>query len=333
MGAPRKIVLGTRGSDLALVQARLVEQALAAAWPNLEVKTEIIRTSGDEGALRKAGQPTAGGRKGMFTREIERQLLGRGIDLAVHSAKDLPSERMEELEISAVLPRGRSGDVLITKGNLGLTDLPQAATIATGSVRRRHQLRWKRPDLTVVDLRGNVPTRLRKLRENEAWSGIILAQAGLARLGIEITGKALRHAPDENRVASRSNESEQTQPPESDDFSIEALSEGDFVPAGGQGIIALQIRSNDEPLRLLTRVICDQPTLLCLRAEREFLRLLEGDCDSPVGVHAAITNEKMRLEAQIFAEGTLAPKAGALVGECAQPKELAAQLMKKLYGK
>ncbi len=93
----------------------MVEQALRAAWPDLEVTTEIIRTSGDEGALRKPGDRKAGGRKGMFTREIEKQLLGRRIDLAVHSAKDLPSERMEELEICAVLPRGRSGDVLITK--------------------------------------------------------------------------------------------------------------------------------------------------------------------------------------------------------------------------
>ena len=300
MGVPDTIVLGSRGSDLALAQARLVEQALRAAWPELELTTEIIRTSGDESVRRGAVTDRKAGRKGMFTREIEKQLLVRRIDLAVHSAKDLPSERMEDLEICAALPRGQTGDVLITKEDLSLTSLPQGATIATGSVRRQHQLRWKRPDLKVVDLHGNVPTRLRKLDENEDWSGIVLARVGLERLGLKAK--------------------------------MENLSEEDFVPAGGQGVIALQIRRNDEQLRRLARVISDQPTLLCLRAEREFLRLLEGDCDSPVGVHATMRNEKLRLQAQVFAEGTLAPQAGAVTGESAQPEKLAAALMEKLYG-
>jgi hydroxymethylbilane synthase len=300
VGVPGTIVLGSRGSDLALAQARLVEQALRAAWPELEVTTEIIRTSGDESARREAVTDRKAGRKGMFTREIEKQLLVRRIDLAVHSAKDLPSERMEDLEICAALPRGQTGDVLITKEDLSLTSFPQGATIATGSVRRQHQLRWKRPDLKVVDLHGNVPTRLRKLDENENWSGIVLARVGLERLGLKAKMKN--------------------------------LSEEDFVPAGGQGVIALQIRRNDERLRRLARAISDQPTLLCLRAEREFLRLLEGDCDSPVGVHATMTNEKLRLQAQVFAEGTLAPQVGAVTGESAQPEELAAALMEKLYG-
>ena len=224
MGAPGRIVLGSRGSDLALAQARLVEQALRAAWPDLEVTTEIIRTSGDEGARTEAVADRKAGRKGMFTREIEKQLLVRRIDLAVHSAKDLPSERMEDLEICAALPRGQTGDVLITKEDLSLTSFPQGATIATGSVRRQHQLRWKRPDLKVVDLHGNVPTRLRKLDENEDWSGIILARAGLERLGLKVK--------------------------------MENLSEEDFVPAGGQGVIALQIRRNDE--RLAATGACDQ---------------------------------------------------------------------------
>ena len=300
MGVPDTIVLGSRGSDLALAQARLVEQALRAAWPELEVTTEIIRTSGDESVRRGAVTDRKAGRKGMFTREIEKQLLVRRIDLAVHSAKDLPSERMEDLEICAALPRGQTGDVLITKEGLSLTSFPQGATIATGSVRRQHQLRWKRPDLKVVDLHGNVPTRLRKLAENEDWSGIVLARVGLERLGLKAK--------------------------------MENLSEEDFVPAGGQGVIALQIRRNDERMQRLARAISDQPTLLCLRAEREFLRLLEGDCDSPVGVHATMRNEKLRLQAQVFAEGALAPQAGAVTGESAQPEKLAAALMEKLYG-
>ena len=300
MGGPGTIVLGSRGSDLALAQARLVEQALRAAWPELEVTTEIIRTSGDESVRTEAVADRKAGRKGMFTREIEKQLLVRRIDLAVHSAKDLPSERMEDLEICAALPRGQTGDVLITKEDLSLTNFLQGATIATGSVRRQHQLRWKRPDLKVVDLQGNVPTRLRKLDENEDWSGIVLARVGLERLGLKAK--------------------------------MENLSEEDFLSAGGQGVIALQVRRNDERLRRLARAISDQPTLLCLRAEREFLRLLEGDCDSPVGVRATMTNEKLRLQAQVFAEGMLAPQAGVATGESSQPEELAAALMEKLYG-
>jgi len=300
VGIPGTIVLGSRGSDLALAQARLVEQALRAAWPELEVTTQIIRTSGDESVRREAVADRSSGRKGMFTREIEKQLLVRRIDLAVHSAKDLPSGRMEDLEICAALPRGPTGDVLITKEDFSLTNCPQGATIATGSVRRQHQLRWKRPDLKVVDLHGNVPTRLRKLDENANWSGIVLARAGLERLGLEAK--------------------------------MENLSLEDFVPAGGQGVIGLQIRRNDERLRRLAVAISDQPTLLCLQAEREFLRLLNGDCDSPVGVHATMTNGKLRLQAQVFTEGTLAPQAGAVIGECRQPEELAAALMEKLYG-
>ena len=300
MGVPGSIVLGSRGSDLALTQARLVERTLRAAWPELKVTTEIIRTSGDESVRTETVRDRKAGRKGMFTREIENELLVRRIDLAVHSAKDLPSERMEDLEICAALPRGQTGDVLITKEDLSLTSLPQGATIATGSVRRQHQLRWKRPDLKVVNLHGNVPTRLRKLDENEDWSGIVLARVGLERLGLKAK--------------------------------MENLSEEDFVPAGGQGVIALQIRRNDERMQRLARAISDQPTLLCLRAEREFLRLLEGDCDSPVGVHATMRNEKLRLQAQVFAEGTLVPRAGAVTGESAQPEKLAAALMEKLYG-
>ena len=236
MGVPGTIVLGSRGSDLALAQARLVEQALRAAWPELEVTTEIIRTSGDESVRRGAVADRKAGRKGMFTREIEKQLLVRRIDLAVHSAKDLPSERMEDLEICAALPRGQTGDVLITKEDLSLTSFPQGATIATGSVRRQHQLRWKRPDLKVVDLHGNVPTRLRKLDENEDWSGIVLARVG--------SGAA------------------RTQGENGKSFQQE-----DFVPAGGQGVIALQMRRDDERLRRL--VACDQrPANVALPAGR-----------------------------------------------------------------
>ena len=299
MGAPEKIVLGSRGSDLAQTQAQMVEQALRKAWPDLEIALKVIRTSGDEGGPAVVADRKAG-RKGMFTREIEQQLLVRRIDLAVHSAKDLPSEAMKELEIGAVLPRGPVGDVLIARNGFSLTTLPPGAMVATGSIRRQRQLGLARPDLQVTDLRGNVPTRLRKLRENDGWSGIVLARAGVERLGLEMA--------------------------------MESLSLDDFVPAGGQGVIALQVRRDDARVRRLLAPIDDEPTRLCLHAEREFLRLLDGDCDSPVGVHARIIDGKLQLQAQVFEENVPAPRVGIVTGAVDQPEALAAELMGKLYG-
>src|SRR4029450_10221491 len=177
-----KIVLGTRGSELARAQARLVEKAIQAARPDTGSETKIIATQGDKGRLleREAG------RKGLFTAEIERALLAGDVDLAVHSAKDLPSETNPDAEIAAVLPRAAIDDVLVSKHSGGFASLPQGAIIATGSVRRKRQLLWKRADLKVVALHGNVPPRLRKLANNN-WDAIVLALAGLKRLGLSPT--------------------------------------------------------------------------------------------------------------------------------------------------
>src|SRR5205823_8365908 len=130
--------------------------------PNVPIETKIIRTSGDEGAVQKKLKMTAAGRKGLFTAEIERALVEGTIDVAVHSAKDLPSALNDETDIAAVLPRAPLDDVLVSLSGYGLESLPRGALVATGSVRRRHQLQWVRPDVKVVELRGNVPTRLRK---------------------------------------------------------------------------------------------------------------------------------------------------------------------------
>src|ERR1043166_1763464 len=178
----RRIILGTRGSELAQAQARLVEKAIQMASPETKIETKIIVTQGD-----KTKVDPRSGRKGVFTAEIERALLAGEVDIAVHSAKDLPSETSPDAEIAAVLPRARTEDVLVSKHPDDLASLPQGATVATGSVRRKHQLLWKRADLDIIDLRGNVPTRLRKLAENN-WDAIVLARAGLERLGLSPTG-------------------------------------------------------------------------------------------------------------------------------------------------
>lgn len=300
MVVPGRITLGSRGSDLAQAQVRLVEQALRRAWPELEVAIEIIRTSGDESAQAAPFADRKAGRKGLFTREIEKELLVGRIDAAVHSAKDLPSEGLDALEVRATLPRAATEDILVTKSGSGLTALVRGSVIATGSVRRQRQLGWIRPDLQIVDLRGNVPTRLRKLRENEGWSGIILALAGLERLGLKVAG--------------------------------EVLSPEDFVPAGGQGVIALQVRSDNARVQKLIDGINDQGTSVCLRAEREFLRLLNGDCDSPVGVQAHQEAGRLRLQAQIFEAPGTAPRVGTIEGSAGDPEAIAAKLMKQLYG-
>ncbi|MEP6821869.1 MAG: hydroxymethylbilane synthase, partial [Chthoniobacterales bacterium] len=218
-------MLGTRGSDLARAQTAMVEAALRKEFPELEIAIEIIRTSGDEGTLRPPNERLVPqGRKGMFTAEIEQALLDGRIDVAVHSAKDLPSEITSGLEVCAALPRAAMEDVLISKMAGGLEALTKGATVATGSVRRQFQLRRIRPDLEVVDLRGNVPTRLRKLSANE-WSGIILARAGLERLGYDC-GRGAVHF-------------------ESHVLHTTILPTADFLPAGGQGIVALQARTDD----------------------------------------------------------------------------------------
>ena len=302
----RKIILGTRGSELARAQARLVEKAIQAAQPDTKIETRIIMSRGDKARLldRQAG------RKGLFTAEIERALLGGSVDVAVHSAKDLPSETNPDAEIAAVLPRGPLDDVLVSKHPGGFASLPQSAAVATGSVRRKRQLLWKRADLKLVDLRGNVPTRLRKLTNNN-WDAIVLARAGLARLSLS---PAAHHE--------LSFEGRQ--------LSIEVLPPEVFLPAGGQGIIALQVRANDETMKAIVDLVNDHKTLLCLRAEREFLRLLHGDCNCPVGVLATIEGNKMKLRAQLFTDQSAAPREAEVEGVHNECEGLAVQLLNRL---
>ena len=266
------VVLGTRGSTLALIQAGLAAEALRAA-AGMAVKIEIIRTEGDESIF---SRDRRAGRKGLFTSELERALMERRVDLAVHSAKDLPSELRPGSAIAAVLPRGPVEDLLITKSPMRLESLPPSATIATSSVRRRRQARWRRSDVKFVDLRGNVPTRLRKFVASD-WDAIILARAGLERLSFSAPSFEF----------------------EGQEFFAELLSPQQFVPSGGQGIIALQTRAKSTAI---ASAVDHAPTHFCLRAEREFLRLLQGDCDLPVGALALSVNGQIELSAQLFTE-------------------------------
>ncbi len=300
MGAPAlpKIILGSRGSELARRQAAMVEGALRESAPGLEVETRIISTRGD--SLTTEPIDPRAGRKGLFTGEIERALAAGEIDVAVHSAKDLPSELTAGLELAAVLPRALVDDVLITKDGGEITGI-----IGTGSVRRQHQLRWKFPGVEVVGLRGNVPTRIRKFLESD-WQGIVLARAGLERLGYDVATGSLEC--DGKRVCA------------------EVLSLVDFLPAGGQGIIGLEVRVGDENIGAILRAISHAETFRCLEAEREFLRLLQGDCGSPVGVLATISGMTMTMRAQVFEPPRVEPATARVEGDPATPKKLARDL-------
>lgn len=304
-----KIVLGTRGSELALAQAGMVERALRARWSQLTIETKVIKTRGDERKSDWGHVDIHAGRKGLFTGEIERALLAREVDLAVHSAKDLPSESTPGIQIAAVLPRASVDDVLISLMPCDLHSLPIEGIVATGSVRRKHQLQWKRPDLEIVELRGNVPTRLRKLAKG-VWHGIILARAGLERLGLETNERRVRF--------------------EEIEFSVELLPREIFLPAGGQGVIAVQIRSDHDHARMLVESINDFDTRLCLRAEREFLRLLHGDCDQPVGVLATIEDAVIEIRGQVFDLEETTPREATVKGPSEQTERLAAELLKKI---
>lgn len=309
----QKIVLGSRGSDLARAQTAMVATALQRAWPELEIKLETIKTHGDERTL-KVSEPIdpRAGRKGLFTGEIERVLMAGGIDIAVHSAKDLPSEATLGLNVGGVLPRAAVEDVLIGKVSGGLGSLRANAIVATGSVRRQYQLRWKYPQIQVIDLCGNVPTRLRKLMTNE-WDTIVLARAGIERLGYELSRGCFSF--------------------EGAQLHAEILPRDEFLPAGGQGVIAMQVRTDDQKTKTIVDRINHAETLFCLRTECEFLRLLQGDCGSPVGVLAIVEGKRVRVRAQVFEPGESQPRSAeveGLITDGAEP--LAAELLERING-
>jgi hydroxymethylbilane synthase len=288
----QKIVLGSRGSELARRQTAMAEAALRQAWPDFEVVTQIISTRGDTRTAEPL-DPRAG-RKGLFTREIERALAAGEIDVAVHSAKDLPSEMTEGLELGAVLPRAAVEDVLIRK----------KSGESSGAM-------WKFPGVEVVDLRGNVPTRLRKFLQSD-WQAIVLARAGLDRLGYDLARGAFEF--------------------EGVSLRAETLAADVFLPAGGQGIIALQVRGDDNDRKDIVRAVNHAETLLSLEAEREFLRLLQGDCGSPVGVLAAIAGGNMIVRAQVFEPPRVEPRTARVEGDASAPKKLATELWETING-
>jgi hydroxymethylbilane synthase len=259
-----KLIIGSRGSDLALWQTNFIKSELEKIFPEKQFEIRIIKTTGDKMlkvALSKIGD------KGLFTKQLETALLEEEIDLAVHSLKDLQTEQPEKLKIGAVAKREKPFDVLISKKHASIDELPEGAKVATGSLRRKSQLLNYRKDLQIFEIRGNVPTRIKKFEESDL-DAMILAYAGVHRLGL-------------------------------DSYISQIIPPEIMLPAVGQGAMAVEIRADDAELEELLQEISDKETFYCITAERSFLRRLEGGCQVPIAGFARLQNGKVYLRGMV----------------------------------
>lgn len=267
-----KLIIGSRGSELALWQTNFVRDLIKKHFPELEIEIKIIKTKGDkilDVPLAKIGD------KGLFTKELEIQLLEGKIDIAVHSLKDLETKIDERLTIGAITKRHNVNDVLIARNkNLTLSKLNSNAKIGTGSLRRKAQLLHFNPNFQIFDLRGNVPTRIKKFLDS-VWDAIILARAGVERLGLQ---KYISSVIPKNLI----------------------------LPAVGQGALAVECRKDDKEILKLLEKINHKKTELETRAERAFLRTLEGGCQVPIACFAKIEKDVLTVEGKILSlDGSL----------------------------
>ena len=263
MALKQKIIIGSRGSELALWQANFIKKELERKHKNTVFEIKIIKTKGDrilDVALSKIGD------RSLFTKELEIELLNKNIDLAVHSLKDLQTEIPGGLKLSAVTKRHNVQDVLIArKKGITIFNLPMGATVGTGSLRRKSQLLHLRPDLKIVDLRGNVPTRINRFLKS-SWDAIVLARAGVERLKL-------------NRYISSIIKTEV------------------MLPAVGQGALGIETRADNKRVNNIVKSIHHDPTYKSILAERELLKALEGGCQVPIGAFAELKQNGLYLDA------------------------------------
>ena len=256
-----KIVVGTRGSKLALIQTNWVIDKLKERYPEIEFETKIIKTKGDliqNVSLDKIGD------KGLFVKEIEQQLIDKQIDMAVHSMKDMPSSLPEGLKFASIPKREDARDVLVLKdGYSSINDLPIGSKIATGSKRRKYQLLKQRPDLNIVPIRGNIDTRIKKIAD-ENLDGVVLAAAGLLRAGLE--HKISYYIPKDI-----------------------------MIPAPAQGALAIEIRENSTNIEEIVKSLKDIETEIQVAAERGFLDGINGSCHIPIGAYCNVEGENITL--------------------------------------
>lgn len=290
------LVIGTRGSALALWQANHVRERLERRFPGLAVSLKIIKTTGDK--ILDQALSTIGDR-GLFTKEIEFALFEDRVDLAVHSLKDLPTETPDGLRIAAVTKREDVRDVLISRECSSLEELPDGASVATGSLRRRSQLLHLRPDLRIVEIRGNLNTRMQRFEESK-WDGMILACAGVKRLGWT------------DRIA-------------------QIIPTDLILPAVGQGALGIEIRDGDERAARFVRVLTHHPTAAAVTAERALLRALEGGCQIPIGAYARAIDGRLVLDAMVGnMDGSLRLDARGTASDPGRAEQLGERVARKL---
>jgi len=272
----RPFRIGTRGSALALWQANHIRDLLSQALPELNTEIAVIKTTGD----RKLESPLSEiGGKGVFVKEIEDALLGDRIDIAIHSMKDLPAFLPDGLTIGAVAERYDPRDALISRRGLRLGELPRGSRVGTGSLRRAAQILSRYPELKIAPIRGNVDTRIRKLREGDEYDAIVLAAAGIGRMGL-------------SREAT------------------EIIPADLMIPAPGQGIIAMECRESDSDTLDTISEVNHKKTSVAAAAERAFLKRLAGDCNVPVGCYAELNGALINIRAVLAS-----PDGGKLIRE------------------
>ncbi|WP_300462008.1 hydroxymethylbilane synthase [Desulfobacula sp.] len=263
----KTVWIGTRGSQLALWQANFIKSEIQHLFPDLTVELKVIKTTGD----RITDRPLAMiGGKGLFVKEIETALLNKEIDLAVHSMKDMPGELPKGLTIGAIPERENPFDALISRDHRRLADYETGAKIGTSSLRRASQIKHIRPDVTIVSIRGNLDTRIKKLDAGE-YDAIVLAAAGLRRLG------------QANRIT-------------------EYLDETTMIPAVGQGALCIETRQHDDTIAPIMAKLDHSDTHICVTGERAFLRRIEGSCHIPVACFGKITDQGVMLTAVVASE-------------------------------
>ena len=315
----KPILIATRGSALALAQASMVLAQCRAAFPGETFELNIIKTTGDK--LQTASMASGNLPKGLFTKEIEEALLDGSGDLAVHSLKDLPTELPAGLKLGAVSTRADVRDVLVRRANATpqletpnskpFPTLPDGATVATSSTRRRAQLLHARPDLKIVEIRGNVGTRLRKLAEQTELDAIVLAAAGLERLHFSTAGTTQLSGADvpAGLIAMP--------------IPVEQM-----LPCVGQAALGIEIRENDPRLEKIVSALNDSITQACVTAERAFLRAMGGGCQMAVGALAERCGEQLRLRAISFLGAT--PRQGECSGAISEAVSLGEWLAREL---
>ncbi|HEX3724279.1 MAG TPA: hydroxymethylbilane synthase [Nitrolancea sp.] len=289
------IRIGTRGSALALEQTRIFIAALRNAFPKVQIETVIMNTAGD---VDKQTPLAVLGGQGVFAKELEAALLHQHIDVAVHSAKDLPSELPVGLMLGAILDRADPRDVFLNMNGQSLEDLQPGARVGTSSRRRVMQLRQMRPDLRAVELRGNVDTRLRKLAAGDV-DGAIVASAGLLRMGWQ------------ERIT-------------------QYLPVSTFVPSPGQGALGIECRVDDSQTRALLGQVADNVVTTEVEAERRFLRLVGGGCQSPIGAYATTEGNVLRMHAMLADEAMTVACFQTTSGSLNAANTVAAHLAKSL---